>query len=237
MKSLLKNSMVKSIITFILLIGSSYLAKANVFTLTVKEELANCIGVGPRTCYQVKYNNSKDWEFFYSEIEGFKYEAGYRYVLKVKRTKRINVPADASAYTYKLVRIVKKTLVTKPVNNTLSYIGKHKWKLIQMNGTNLPNATAYVVFQINKNSLSGNSGCNGMFGSFEVNGNSMTFKNVGGTLMYCEEDNKSKLEGEFLKLISGQTLTYDVADQTLNFYKDGKLVLMFGRAPLDKNNK
>jgi heat shock protein HslJ len=57
---------------------------------------------------------------------------------------------------------------------------------------------------------------------------------MGSTLRACVDEDRNRLESEFLKLISDKTLKYDVAEQTLNFYENNHLVLMFGMAPLDK---
>lgn len=40
-------------------------------------------------------------------IEGFDYESGHRYTLKVRRTIFANPPADASSYTYRLLEILE----------------------------------------------------------------------------------------------------------------------------------
>lgn len=213
--------------------GTTAFAKADVIRLTVKEELANCTGVAPQNCFQVKYKNSKNWEFFYSQISGFNYKPGYRYVIDVIRTKRKNVPADASAYTYKLKRVIqkKKMAIQKP--NNWTFILKHNWKLIQINGITQTNTTAYLNFKDDKN-MSGSGGCNRIFGGFELKNNQITFKNIASTMMACPDGDVSKLESDFLKLLSNNSFKFDVAEQTLNFYKDNKLVLMFGMAPLDK---
>ncbi len=83
--------------------------------------------------------------------------------------------------------------------------------------------------------MSGSGGCNRIFGGFELKDNQIIFKSIASTRMACADADKGKLEADFLKLLSDNSFRYDVADQTLNFYKDNKLVLMFGMAPL--NNK
>ncbi|REC64680.1 hypothetical protein DRF59_19890 [Chryseobacterium flavum] len=60
-------------------------------------------------CMQVKENASDSWTNFYSTIEGFTYEPGYEYVLKVKTEKIENPPADASSIKYILTEQVSKT--------------------------------------------------------------------------------------------------------------------------------
>lgn len=232
----MKNQIVKFTklsLILLLLISAAFTSKANIFKLTVKEELANCTGVAPRTCYQVKYSNSKDWELFYSEIIGFKYQPGFRYVLQVSRTKRKNVPADASAYEYKLVKVLKKTKMAIVANNALTFIAKHKWKLIQLNGNTIENSSAFLIFDAKTNKLSGNSGCNNLFGNFKIEKTAISFGQIGMTRMACDET-RNKLESEFAKTLATNNLKYDIADQTLNIYLDNKLVMMFGMSPLEK---
>ncbi|WP_426478981.1 DUF4377 domain-containing protein [Chryseobacterium sp. CBSDS_008] len=78
-------------------------------TFIVGPQTADCTGVAPMKCLQVKENASESWTNFYSNIEGFTYEPGYEYVLKVKTEKVDNPPADASSIKYTLVEQVSKT--------------------------------------------------------------------------------------------------------------------------------
>lgn len=56
----------------------------------------------------VKVGNA-DFEYMdFNEIEGFNYERGYAYKLQIERTTLGNPPADASGYTYKLVKELSK---------------------------------------------------------------------------------------------------------------------------------
>lgn len=78
-------------------------------TFIVGPETADCTGVAPMKCLQVKEKQSENWTNFYSNIEGFTYEPGYEYVLKVKTEKIANLPADASSIKYTLIKQVSKT--------------------------------------------------------------------------------------------------------------------------------
>jgi hypothetical protein len=78
-------------------------------TFIVGPQTADCTGVAPMKCLQVKEKASEDWTNFYTNIEGFTYEPGYEYVLKVKTEKIANPPADASSIKYTLVKQVSKT--------------------------------------------------------------------------------------------------------------------------------
>lgn len=228
---MLKSISSKLILTLGLIFAISVVGKAQEIRMVIKEDLASCTGVAPMTCMQVKYKKSKNWELFYSQISGFTYKPGYRYVLLVNRTKRTNVPADASAYEYKLKKIVKKVKMRQNTTTAWDFVLKHKWKLIQMNGVTQTASPVYMTFDGVKKRVGGKSGCNTFFGGYDKSDNKLTFKQMAGTMMACSEE-LNKLEHQFLTLIGNKTFKYDVADQTLNLYQDNKLVLMFGMAPL-----
>ncbi|WP_082376990.1 DUF4377 domain-containing protein [Chryseobacterium indologenes] len=84
-------------------------AGADEKTFIVGPETADCTGVAPMKCLQVKEKASENWTNFYTNIEGFTYEPGYEYVLKVKTEKIANPPADGSSIKYTLVKQVSKT--------------------------------------------------------------------------------------------------------------------------------
>lgn len=76
--------------------------------MIVASQTRQCHGVGVQQCMLVKSIVSQPWEFFYGNIEGFDYEPGYEYVLKVKKEKVENPPQDASSIKYTLVKMVSK---------------------------------------------------------------------------------------------------------------------------------
>lgn len=78
-------------------------------TLYVKESLVDCVGGAPMKCMQVRDDSNQEWTYFYSNIQGFNYEPGYRYKLKVKVENVENPPADASSKRHILISIDEKT--------------------------------------------------------------------------------------------------------------------------------
>ncbi|SEW09523.1 protein of unknown function [Chryseobacterium wanjuense] len=84
-------------------------SNGNEKTLIVGPQTADCTGVAPMKCLQVKEKPTENWTNFYSNIEGFTYEPGYEYVLQVKTEKIENPPADGSSIKYTLVKQVSKT--------------------------------------------------------------------------------------------------------------------------------
>ena len=77
-------------------------------TLFVNSNLVDCVGVAKQQCMLVKENLDDDWEFFYDAIEGFEFEQGFVYKLKIKVTEIKNPLADASSLKYSLVEILEK---------------------------------------------------------------------------------------------------------------------------------
>ncbi len=77
--------------------------------LWVHEALVDCEGAaGPMECMQIRESASGDWTWFYDRIEGFEYEPGHRYQLRVKIETRADAPADASSKRYKLIQVLAK---------------------------------------------------------------------------------------------------------------------------------
>ncbi len=91
-------------------------ADGTIKTLFVGPELVDCVGVAPQQCLQVKENEADEWTLFYDQIEGFTYEPGFIYELRVRETAVENPPADASSLALSLVEVVSQTAVaTTPV--------------------------------------------------------------------------------------------------------------------------
>jgi hypothetical protein len=86
---------------------------AKVKTLFVRETKVDCSGEGPRKCLQVRESEKDEWTLFYSSIEGFTYEEGTKYELKVSVESVARPPQDSASVKYKLVEIVSKQKVAK----------------------------------------------------------------------------------------------------------------------------
>lgn len=77
-------------------------------TLFVRDALAECQGEGSGQCLQVRNAPDEQWRHLYAPIEGFEYEAGHAYELRVEATRVANAPADAASIRYRLVEVVSK---------------------------------------------------------------------------------------------------------------------------------
>ena len=229
-------SLFATTVAFLLLVVFSKSFADEIIRVRVKENKVACVGVGEMECLQVKFKKCQKWENLYSAIEGFDYHEGVRYTLLVNKKKREYMVADAGAYTYELVRIVRQKKKRMPENNlvntsAISFLAKHRWVLIQLNGKTQQDQNVYITFSAHDNSVNGNSGCNRFFGPVKIGKEDISFDQLGSTRMYCSPD-LNKLENEFLSTLGAKHLRFDIAEQTFNVYNGDKLVAMFGMNPL-----
>jgi hypothetical protein len=77
-------------------------------TLFVDSREVECEGEGVTKCLRVRESEAGEWTLFYRTIEGFSFEPGYSYELRVEVSERANPPADASKLRHRLVEIVSK---------------------------------------------------------------------------------------------------------------------------------
>ena len=81
-------------------------------------------------------------------------------------------------------------------------IGVRQWKLVQLNGTAVPNSSnAYLELNADQTRFSGNAGCNRMFGTALVRGARVDLSNIGTTKMACADRRLQRLETEFVRAL------------------------------------
>ena len=78
-------------------------------TLYIEDHLVDCIGVAPQKCMLVRESADEPWGNFYGRIEGFDYEEGFKYEIRVEVFRIDNPPADASSLRYVLKEVVSKS--------------------------------------------------------------------------------------------------------------------------------
>lgn len=81
-------------------------ATGEILTVTIGPELVDCVAVGPWECMVV------DGELFYEAIDGFDYEEGYTYRIRMERydawPDQDEPPQDASKYGYRLIEVISR---------------------------------------------------------------------------------------------------------------------------------
>ena len=98
------------------LVSCAICQQTKLFTITVEPYMV----VSNDAFFRVMHLSSSDESTDY--IEGFDYEWGYTYVLKVKRTILKNPPMDGSDRTYSLVKVISKTPVPENYQFKLTLI-------------------------------------------------------------------------------------------------------------------
>lgn len=79
----------------------------------VNHKTVPCTGVMRMDCLQAKESETAEWRLFYGSIEGFKFEPGNRYKLKIREERIANPPADSSDRKWILVEILQKIPTSK----------------------------------------------------------------------------------------------------------------------------
>ena len=89
-------------------------------TVFVADHLVPCETGTNQKCMLVREKESDAWQNFYDNIEGFTYEEGFAYQLKVQIEKVSNPEADSSDLKYTLLELISKTK-TKSEPMTIRY--------------------------------------------------------------------------------------------------------------------
>ena len=82
--------------------------KENVEIITIGPYTVTCQGLIEQQCYLEFNEESQEWEFFYESIQGFNFEPGYIYTLKVRLEDRGTEIQDVGRYAYHLVEVLSK---------------------------------------------------------------------------------------------------------------------------------
>ncbi|PSL49196.1 heat shock protein HslJ [Chitinophaga niastensis] len=122
----------------------------------------------------------------------------------------------------------KKENAVAPDASQWAFIASKKWNVIKLGDSTLTQSGIWLEFDTDKKRFHGKGGCNSISGGYNATKDQITFTQAISTRMACMDVNIMRRESEFLKLIGGHTYRYDVADQTLNLYQNGKIVVMFG---------
>jgi heat shock protein HslJ len=177
-------------------------------TIYVGPYQVDCVGVAPQRCLLVKEDPKDDWTFFYDQIEGFEYEPGYEYELRIMEEKVKDPPADASSIRWILLEVLGKERSLEGTTWVLDAYLNSEGVLISA----LADGEATATFQAGE--IGGNASCNSYFGSYQVRDDKLTI-NVGGmTEMYCLPEELMAQERDFLATM-GQAASYLIAEDKL----------------------
>ncbi len=97
---------------------------------------------------------------------------------------------------------------------------------IKIYGEKVSNSKAFIELIESEKRLTGNAGCNRMFGSFEKSGRNIKFSSIGTTKMFCNDEDVMKFEADLLRSL-GETTRYKKSGDLLKFYAGKRPVSIF----------
>ena len=89
-------------------ITNGVLDEDTIETLIIGPYTETCYGFIKQQCYLEFNEERQEWEFFYESIQGFDFEPGYIYRLKVRREDRGTEIQDVGRYAYHLVEVLSR---------------------------------------------------------------------------------------------------------------------------------
>lgn len=177
--------------------SATALAKSKTSTLYVADRVALC---DTNECMQVKLKKSAVWQGATVAINGFVYEEGYEYKLKIN--------TDQETGVQKLVKVLYKK---KTGYNPATKLEGRRWYLKSMydgNGSlRLGDTTCYIDIDVTQGSVSGRGVCNRLKGATKAEGKTITFSGLAYTRMKCV-DQGNVMETIITNLLSA-TNTYE----------------------------
>jgi len=217
------------IFTFLSLLGLVICSdsKENLIVETwwINSSKVDCTGVAPMSCLQIQKGeiiDSEKWEFFYSSIEGFEYQPGYIYQIKINIEDRpAPVPADASSKIFKLIEVMSKE-VDKSLRIT------NIWKVIEIGEVKNPisfKSKEALIFEFNTSAKTyfGDAGCNSIRGSIKENdGGKLLLGPGASTMMACPDMAVEEAIGKAFI----DTRSYSIEDNQLVFKNESGEVLI-----------
>jgi len=201
-------------------IAKSLSENTDVATWEISDSYVNAQRLGKLKCLQIKTDKKNKWEYLNTSIRGFDYQEGYRYRIRVKQTKQ----KDIDTIDYSLVEIISKEK-TNELPSVAAFLARFKWNLLQLNGKDVTDSKASIGFDAKNGTVAGTTGCNNFWGNFSIKGNQISFRHLASTMRAC---NGANIENDFFQIFEQKQIQFDIAEQTLNLYIDGKLIMIFG---------
>ncbi len=154
----------------------------------VNSSKVDCQGVGLQQCLQIQRGDTLvggGWKLFYDRIDGFDYEEGFLYHLRVRETQLdpATVPADASSMTYQLVELINRT------PDTRAQLGQgYELEAVGDTVVEIPPdlERPTLLIDVEQGRMSGTDGCNRLSGEANVAlGGSLSFGQLVSTRKAC----------------------------------------------------
>ena len=113
-------------------------------------------------------------------------------------------------------------------------LGNMRWELTHLNGKLVVDSKAHLEFGETEKRITGSTGCNRMFGTYELNRSSFKLNGVGATRMACMPTGAMETESAFLKAL-GEANAMKRSGRNLTLYKHKARILRFKAAPTNES--
>jgi heat shock protein HslJ len=176
-------------------------------TLIVASQKVLCEGEATQECLLIKDSPRSDWMMLYAGIDGFYFEEGFHFQLRVAATPRKNPPQDAPAYTYQLLEVVSQTTDATGGWTVLEDLMVSKrWRLeafVEGSFEEPALISPEVTLEFTRDGhISGSGGCNQYFGEYVLGQNkSLDFSAIGATEMECSEAAVNQQQTRFFEAL------------------------------------
>lgn len=204
--------------------------------VTIDSDTQTIIGKSGCNNFSVKYTDLPSKDQIQTNLpfgnlkacdqESMKLEQDFLDAIKDNKFKIVKKKNKVQFKNLKNKTIMEFSIPTQ--NEVWSYIEKNNWKLIMLENVGQDYGPASIKFDRKGNRVSGNSGCNNFSGTYTAKNDRIQFGGMASTRRACMDKEANKTEQKMLSLLSNKDLRFDVAEQTLNFYLDNKLVMIFG---------
>lgn len=170
-------------------------------TLFVGPEREPCPGLTAQPCLVVATNPGDPYAPWFGTIEGFDFESGFTYELRVRRT----IPAGSTGgdAVWRLAEVVHKDPV--PGSENVVRFENVRWRLVVVRDASgdrqRPPEDAEVTLEAADGRVSGSSGCNTYFGTYDRDDTYVSVNVEAVTQAMCQDDTMV-LEGAFLRALA-----------------------------------
>ena len=201
-------------------------------TIYVGPEIIPCEGEAPQMCLQVKENPLDEYTYFYDQIEGFNFEAGYEYVIRISEETIDSPPAGGSSIRWVLLEVISKTSVSE--DQGVGFIEEQEWVLVSYENSQGENTAVIrgsgLTARFAGGQITGSAGCNNYFGFYQIDGNQISLSEIGATEMYCgEPEGIMQQEADYVQALT-KIAAYELAgDQLKLIDAQGNGVLLFSK--------
>lgn len=111
-----------------------------------------------------------------------------------------------------------------------------RWIPTFIEGSKIKETKAFIEFGEGEKRLTGNAGCNRLFGSFEIDGKRLKFSDIGTTKMFCADESVMKNETAFLEVLS-KTTAFKKSGNTLKLYNGKRQIAKFKSANVENSSE